>query len=82
MRYQARHARTILREHGRRSIRQRSARSVGRGETIALRVVQRLREDSFETADGHRGSRRNPVRFQRYGFSISPLRYLRITRLN
>ena len=55
----------ILREHGRRSIRRRAHRSLGRGQTFALRVVQRLRENGHQTAHGHRRSRSGRTQFPR-----------------
>lgn len=61
VRDQARSQRTVLREHGGRPVRQGPVRGVGRGQTVAVRVVQRLREDRVETAHGHRRSGRHTV---------------------
>lgn len=53
MRHQTRSSRAILRKHRRGAVRQRLAGSLGRGEEVTLRVVQRLRENCFETTHGH-----------------------------
>lgn len=54
VRHQARPERAVLREHGRGPVRQRPAGGVGRSQAVAVRVVQRLRENRVKTADGHR----------------------------
>lgn len=53
VRHQARPQRPVLRKHGGRPIRQGPAGGVGRGQAVAMRVVQRLREDRIQAADGH-----------------------------
>lgn len=64
VRHQARLERAVLREHGGRPIRQGPAGGVGRGETVAVRVVQRLREDRVQAAHGHRRPGRHTARLQ------------------
>lgn len=64
VRHQARPERPVLREHGGGAVRQGPAGGVGRGEAAAVRMVQRLREDRVQAANGHRRPGRHTAGLQ------------------
>lgn len=61
VRHQAGSERSVLREHGGRPVRQGPTGSVGRGQEVAVRMVQRLRENRVQTANGYRRPGRHTV---------------------
>ena len=63
--HEAGHERQVLREQHRHPVRQGPHRGLGRGQAVAVRVVQRLREGHHQAAHPGLGPRGRRAQFQR-----------------